>query len=384
MPRYRWEKRTHLFIQVAFLGAALWGVIVVLQQLQALVTSLGGAFVLAYLLNPPVAALERRGFPHAAAIVTVLSAVILLFGAAIGVITPFIVEELESFVVDFPRRFDAMQTTVESALGRPLPSVATEWWTLASERLSAEDVSGMLSELGGGLGSLFRIATVLVLTPIFTVYLLIDFQRVARFLVSLIPSWARSSATNIAREIDTAVASWLRGELVVMLTLSTLYSAGLVAVGVPLAVVIGFTAGMLAFVPYVGVTVGLILGLLIVLIDFQGWGQVLGLLGVFAAVQTLDGLFITPNVLGGRVGLSPVAVIAGLIVCGTLLGFGGILLAVPITASVVVIGRHLVAIYRRSDFYRVAPLADDEPVGAEADADEPPATLRDPDPPEID
>jgi predicted PurR-regulated permease PerM len=359
MPRARWERRTHLLIQVAFLCVAVWGLIVLLQQLQTLVTALGAAFVLAYLLNPPVAALERRGWSHSLAIVTVLGGVILVIGGAVGVVAPFIFDELQRFVTDAPRRFLGMQTTLEQALGRPLPNVASEWWSLAEERLSAEDVSGLLSGVGGGIGSLFRLVAVVVLTPIFTVYLLIDFPRVARFLVSLIPAWARSTATGVFREIDRAVASWLRGELVVMLTLSTLYSVGLAIAGVPLSIVIGFTAGMLAFVPYVGVTVGLMIGLLIVVMDFQGWPQLLGLLGVFAAVQTLDGLFITPNVLGGRVGLNPVAVIAGLIVCGTLLGFGGILLAVPITASVVVIGRHLVASYRRSDFYRFAPLSEE-------------------------
>jgi predicted PurR-regulated permease PerM len=356
------QRRTHFFVQLAFVAVALWGVVVILQQLQALVSALGGAFVLAYLLNPPVAALEKRGLSHALAIVAVLSAVILVFAGALGIVAPLIFDELDRFVVDMPGRFEQAQGTLESALGRPLPKVATDWWDLAADRLSAEDISGLLANVGGGLGSLFNLLAILVLTPIFTVYLLIDFQRVARFLVSLIPSWGRSSVTQILREIDHAVARWLRGELVVMLTLSTLYSVGLTLVGVPLAVVIGFTAGMLAFIPYVGVTLGLVLGLVITLVDFQGWSQVLGLLAVFGVVQTLDGLFITPNVLGGQVGLNPVAVIAGLIVGGTLLGFGGILLAVPLTAAVVVIGRHVVASYRSSRFYRVPPTASDSMV----------------------
>ena len=85
--------------------------------------------------------------------------------------------------------------------------------------------------------------------------------------------------------------------------------------------------------------------------DFQGWGQILGLLGVFAIVQTLDGLFITPRILGGSVGLNPAAVIAGLMVCGSLFGIGGVMIAVPLTASVVVIVRHLVRRYRESEFF---------------------------------
>ena len=358
MPKARWERRTHLFVQAAFLCVAAWGVIALLRELQTLVIALGGAFVLAYLLNPPVAWLERRGWSHVLAIVAVLGAVVVLLGGAIGIVAPFIVDEFQTFVVDMPKRFETLQSTLESALGRPLPKVASDWWALASDRLSAEDISGLLAELGGGIGTLFRLGVILVLMPIFTVYLLADFQRIARFLLALVPRWGRSKVIQVAREIDGAVAQWVRGELVVMLTLSTLYSVGLVLLDVPLAVLIGFTAGMLAFIPYVGVTLGLVLGLMVTLMGFQGWGQVLGLLAVFGAVQTLDGLFITPNVLGGRVGLSPVAVIAGLFVCGTLLGFGGILLAVPITASVVVIARHMVAAYRGSEFYR-GPGAED-------------------------
>jgi predicted PurR-regulated permease PerM len=365
-----WQRRTHVFVQLAFLGAAAWGVVAILQQLQTLVTALGGAFVLAYLLNPPVAALERRGWSHAMSIVIVLGAVILALGGAVAVVVPLIAGEAERFVVDLPARFTSLQDMAERALGRPLPGVAAEWSSVVGSRLSAEQLGGLLSEVGGGIGSLVRLVVIVTLTPIFTVYLLIDFQRIARFMASLIPVWARPKITEIAREVDSAVAHWVRGELVVMLTLSTLYSIGLAIVGVPLSVVVGFVAGMFAFIPYVGVTLGLLLGLALTLMDFQGWGQVAGLLSVFAAVQTLDGLFITPNVLGGRVGLNPVAVIAGLFVCGTVLGFGGILLAVPLTASVVVVGRHILESYRASTIYRESPRAGD--LGAPDDPPAPP------------
>jgi predicted PurR-regulated permease PerM len=141
------------------------------------------------------------------------------------------------------------------------------------------------------------------------------------------------------------------GQLTVMAIMGGLYAIGYTLIGVRLAVPIGLLAGFLTFVPYVGSTVALVLGLLMVLVHFTGWGQILAVVSVYLVIQTLDGLVITPRVVGGKLGLSPVWVLFALMAFGQLFGFIGVMLALPASAVIKVFVVEGVSRYRRSGFY---------------------------------
>lgn len=344
-------RRTHTFIQAAFVLAFAYGFLEILQRLQPLMIALGAAFVLAYLLDPLVLGLQRRKVPRVASVILVLGACGSLLALILSLTMPLVSSQVAEFVDDAPKRMGAFSDWIELSSGTTVTLLWDELQSEISARMSSGEIRDLVGSLSGGIESLSRVLVVIALIPIFTLYLLLDFPRLIRFLGSLVPPRNRARVYAIAREISDVIAQWVRGELVVMVTLSGLYSFGLVYVGAPLGVLVGFIMGMLAFIPYIGPGLGLSLGIVLTLMDFQGWGQILGLLGVFAIVQTLDGLFITPRILGGSVGLNPAAVIAGLMVCGSLFGIGGVMIAVPLTASVVVIVRHLVRRYRESEFF---------------------------------
>jgi predicted PurR-regulated permease PerM len=154
------------------------------------------------------------------------------------------------------------------------------------------------------------------------------------------------------REIDAMVSGYVRGQVIAIVILSALYAIGLYATGLRLAVPIGVLTGCLAFVPYVGFSTGLFLAVLMSIIDWHGGAFVLQVMAVMLSVQVLDGLFITPRVVGRSVGLGPVEVLLAMAAAGTLFGFVGVLLAVPIGATAKIVIRRMVMAYRRSDFYR--------------------------------
>jgi predicted PurR-regulated permease PerM len=234
---------------------------------------------------------------------------------------------------------------------------------------AADTVRGLFARFGGALEGasgdvatalrgafttatgLLRVLLAALLTPVFSIYFLSDYLTLKAAARELVPPRHREQVMSIVAEVNHALASWLRGQLTVMLILGTLYSTGLAIAGIPLGVAIGIATGLMAFVPYVGVGIGLCLALLSALLDPQPAAAAMGVLATFGAVQALDAMVITPRVVGGRVGLSPVAVILALTLGGELLGYAGLLLAVPAAAvSKVLLGRAYAA-YRRSSFY---------------------------------
>lgn len=357
-------RRTHTFVQIAFVLAFVYVFLEILQRLQPLMIALGAAFVLAYLLDPLVLVLQRRRVPRVLSVLLVLGAGGATLALLLSLLLPMVADQIAEFIDSAPERIETMGVWIEASSGTTLPLLWDDLQVELSRRISSGEIRDVLGSLSGGIESISRVVIVLVLIPIFTLYLLLDFPRLIRFFGALVPPCNRARVYGLSREISDVIAQWVRGELVLMVTLSTLYSLGLVYVGVPLGVLVGFIMGMLAFIPYIGPGLGLSLGLLLTLMDFNGFGQLLGLAGVFVVVQTLDGLVITPRILGGSVGLNPAAVIAGLMVCGSLFGIGGVMIAVPLTASAVVISRHFLQRYRESTFF----LAGSEEEGAiEAD-----------------
>lgn len=313
------------------------------------------ALFLAYLLDPLVTRMAppRGRVPRFWGALGCLLGV-LLFVAGVGlIVVPLLVHQISLLGEQLPdllARFESEAVPwVERTLQVTLPTTFAEFATRAREFLKARNVAG---QLAGSLGAVFVGLFYVVLAPVLAVMFLEKYPTLREFGLGLVPRPHRQLVTEVGTEIDRAVSGWIRGQIIVMIFQSVCYVVGLTLLGVDYGLLIGLLAGVLAFVPYVGVGVGLLLALLACLIDYRGGGQVIGVVCLFAAVPLVDGLFVTPRVVGDRTGLGPVGVILALLFCGELFGLAGVLLAVPLAATAVIIGRRALHAYRESHLYR--------------------------------
>lgn len=355
--------------------------LLVLRRLAVVVAPLVTGLFLAYLLNPWLTRLERRGLPRPLGIVVLLA---LSFGALTGLallLPPLLSHEFERFAERWHDYALRLETVILPWLRHRLhlPRDATHLeltgQTLTRLQVLLQSARGdVATAIAGALHTatgVLRLLLAALLTPVFAIYFLSDFPKLRSAARELVPPRRRRQVLGIVSEINHALAAWVGGQLMVMFILGTLYATGLALAGVPLGVVIGIVTGLMAFVPYVGVSIGLCLALLAALLDPQPAGALVGVLATFAAVQALDGLIVTPRVLGGRVGLSPVAVIFALTLGGELLGYVGVILAVPTAAVCKVLLAHARATWMESRTYLgdEAPgdgegrLGDDDPRG---------------------
>jgi predicted PurR-regulated permease PerM len=203
----------------------------------------------------------------------------------------------------------------------------------------------------GGLALLGFVVN-LLLVPVVLFYLLRDWNDLLARVEGLLPRRWHGQLTGIAREIDAVLAEFLRGQLAVMLLMSVLYVLGLWLAGLEFALPIGVITGMLVFVPYVGMLTGLALASLVALMQFPGIGAAIPVWVVFAIGQALEGMVVTPLLVGQRIGLHPLAVIFALLAFGQIFGFFGILLALPASAALLVGLRHLRNVYLNSSLYQ--------------------------------
>lgn len=192
----------------------------------------------------------------------------------------------------------------------------------------------------------------LLLIPLVLFYLLRDWHLFLAHIGQLVPRRYSPKTLEIANEVDSVLGEFLRGQLTVMLVMSAFYAAGLYFSGLDLALPIGLLAGLLGFVPYLGIGLGILLALASGLLQFTSVGQLVPILVVFGLGQILESMILTPWLVGDRIGLHPVAVIFALMAGGQLFGFAGILLALPVTAAIAVGLRHIRRGYLASHFYQ--------------------------------
>jgi predicted PurR-regulated permease PerM len=230
--------------------------------------------------------------------------------------------------------------------GAQIQDIITKNWKTAGGLLG--DVLIMAGNNGMALVGI--IGNILLL-PVVLFYLLRDWDGFVASIGQLIPrEWHDKSAT-VASEINQVLAEFLRGQLSVMLAMSVFYAIGLWLAGLSLALPIGLVAGLLGFVPYLGIATGITLALIVAALQFTSLGQVIPVLMVFGLGQMLEGMILTPKLVGDRIGLHPVVVIFALLAGGQLFGFAGVLLALPVSAAIAVGLRHTKDHYLNSDTY---------------------------------
>ena len=348
-----------------------------LQRTAMVLAPLFTGMFLAWLLNPAVLRLGQRGLPRPLAIVVLLVGFGAMVAAVVLVLPPLLSREIDGFISRFSESVQHLETVIlpwlraTLHLPRSTSSGETVRQALANLNDALQGARGDLSSAVAGAMStargLLQLLLAVILTPVFTIYFLSDYPALRTSLDDLIPPRHREQVVGMLDEINHALASWARGQLTVMVILGTLYATGLSLTHVPLGMAIGLATGLMAFVPYIGVAIGFCFAMAAALLEPSPAGAILGVVATYGAVQSLDAFFITPRVLGGRVGLSPVAVIFALSLGGQLLGYAGVVLAVPTAAVCKVLLQHARRWYFATPFYTGDPavLTDEEAAAIE-------------------
>ena len=342
---------------LVLLGWLVW-------QLAPVITPFAVAAGIAYLTDPLVDRLEtakvgRFTIGRTLAVSIVFLLLTLLLAISLLVIIPVLLRQAGELIEQVPQMIDWFTGTALpwltaqlgfdlTALRRPeLVDLAKEYWQEA-----AGAALEVMQTVGRGGAVALTVITNLVLIPVVAFYLMRDWDKLMAGIQNLLPRSAVGQVTGVAREIDDVLSAFLRGQFMVMIALGVIYAIGLWAVGLKAAFLIGMAAGLLSIVPYLGSVVGLGLALAMALFQFGDVWHFILVLIVFGVGQTLEGTVLTPNLVGDKIGLHPVAVIFAVLAGGQLFGFLGILLALPVAAALNVVLRHVQDIYQHSAWYR--------------------------------
>ncbi len=357
------DNRDQIFMQrsirwliIAVVSASV--LLALLWLLKAALTPLAVAFVLAYLLDPLIDRFEARRVPRSLAIFLLLAPM----GAALAALALFLLPRLQRELVEFSSQLpvyweaasQSLGPALERTFGVELPGTLRE----GLERLRDGEVALPVDVVRDFLGRvvLFFTGTIqalvgLVVIPVIAFYLLVEFDAIKSWLLSYIPRNQVDWVVEKARTIDGLMSSFIRGQLSVCALLGLLYAVGFSLIGIPLAVVIGVAAGLLAIIPYVGGAVALIGASGVCLFEFGLGLELMLVVGWYALVQAFEGFVLTPRIVGGSLGLHPVTVIVALLIGADLLGFLGLLVAVPVAAVLQVLLLELGEAYRQSTLY---------------------------------
>ncbi|PKO51385.1 MAG: AI-2E family transporter [Betaproteobacteria bacterium HGW-Betaproteobacteria-2] len=320
------------------------------------------AAILAYICKPIVDRISmwkagKLAFGRTLATVITMLLLVGVTLLLVLIIVPMLQKELLLMVQRLPDIIDLLRARFEPWLLQhfgislnidlnQIQDILSKHWKVASDLITPV----LLSISKNGFAIVFWIIN-LLLVPVVLFYLLRDWHAIVARIAQLIPrGWYEKTAV-IAGEIDVMLAEFLRGQLSVMLLMTVFYAIGLWAAGLELALPVALVAGLLGFVPYLGVTIGLLMALMAAALQFSSPGEVVPILAVFAVAQLLEGFVLTPWLVGDRIGLHPVVVIFTLLAGGQLFGFAGILLALPVGAAIAVGLRHARQGYLSSETY---------------------------------
>ncbi len=333
-------------------------VIALFFLLEPILTPFLVAGLLAYLGDPLADRLEARGMGRTLSVTLVFSALILLVAIALLLTVPLIGRQLDLLAHKIPEWLHQLQQTLVPWLQKKLDlpqgslpitkfkAAISENWTTAGSMLGQVwvKIAGSSMALIAGLANL-------VLIPVVTFYLLRDWDILMSHIRDLLPRSIEPTVVKLANECDEIIGAFIRGQLLVMLALGVMYTVGLGFVGLDLALILGLIAGLASIVPYMGFFVGIAAASIAAWFQFHDLMPLIGVASVFAVGQLLEGMVLTPLLVGDRIGLHPVAVIFAIMAGGQLAGFSGILLALPAAAIIMVLLRHAHRTYKDSAVY---------------------------------
>ena len=320
------------------------------------------AAILAYICDPLVDKIslwgtQKNKLGRTPATVLVMLIILGIITLLLLIIIPLLQKQSLLIVERLPGVISNLRANIEpwlqSKLGISLAIDSTQIQEVVTKnwKTAGNILADVLQAAGSNSMALIGVIANILLLPVVLFYLLRDWDGVVAGVGELIPRDFIGKITEIAQEIDQMLAEFLRGQLTVMVLMSIFYSTGLWLAALDNALPIGLIAGLLGFVPYLGPAIGLGLALLAGALQFTSFGQLLPVLLVFGTGQLIESNFITPKLVGDRIGLHPVVVIFSLLAGGQLFGFAGVLLALPVSAAIAVGLRHTKDNYLGSDAY---------------------------------
>jgi predicted PurR-regulated permease PerM len=354
--------------QIGFWIGAFLLLVVLLWLFSGVLLPFAAAFVLGYLLDPVVDRLERLGLNRLGATLLIIACAALVLVLISVSIMPVLWHQAAGFIEALP----AYAVKLEELISAEIARLSRDYGGGLIDKLglgnkgggelasatndlvahAAQWAASFLNSLLTGGAALISLISLLVVTPVVAFYMLLDWDKMIVSIDGLVPLRHRETVRALAREIDTAMAGFLRGQSLVCLILGAWYGIGLSLIGLNFGLLIGITGGVLSFVPYVGSLSVLIVSSTVAIV--QDWPQLKLLamsLGIFLIGQFLEGNILSPNLVGKSVGLHPVWLIFALLAFGSLFGFTGLITAVPFAAAAGVILRFAVRRYRESNLY---------------------------------
>lgn len=337
--------------------AAAVALVWLLLSLEAMLMPFFAGMILAYLADPLANRLERWGLSRPLAVSVVFLVLLALLAVGLLVLIPLLVQQLRQLGEVTPGIFEWLETVlapqvqawtgfdVAAELDNVQETLAEHW----------QDAGGYLAQFLGQVGrsgmAFVTWVTYVSLIPVVTFYLLLDWRRLMASLRDLLPRGWEADVVRLAGRCDEVLSAFLRGQLLVMLSLGVIYGLGLTLMGVRFGVLIGLISGLASIVPFLGFIVGIGIALIVAFFQFGTWLALLGVVAVFSIGQAIESTVLQPKLLGDRIGLHPVAVIFAVLAGGNLFGFTGVLLALPAAAVIMVLLRELHDRYKSSTLY---------------------------------
>jgi predicted PurR-regulated permease PerM len=348
----------HLERQAVFWIAVAVALVLLIGLLREIMLPFIAGIVIAYFLNPLADGLERVGLPRVwASLLILLVAIVALVAVAIFVV-PLLVQQAEQLATALPDeiakrsaqieayardRFGTRFPEIEASIRSALKGLAENWTAIAGWVASSLWTHG---------SAVVNFVSLLVVTPLVVFYVLVDWHKMIARIDSWLPRDHLFTLRALASDVNASVSAFIRGQGTVCLILGVFYAAGLSAAGLRYGLLVGLATGLLSFVPFVGWTLGLITASVLAIVQFWPDATPLAIVvGIFAAGQAFDAGFLSPQIVGSKIGLHPVWLIFALFVFSYLFGFVGVLVAVPVAAAFGVLVRFALDVYMRSKLY---------------------------------
>ncbi len=345
-----------------FMGLPLLAILLVLVwllfELRPILTPFVVGALIAYLGDPASDWLEKKGMGRNLAVVTVFLVITLVLVGGLLIMLPLLLSQINVLVRGIPAIYEWMTQSglpwLWATLDLP-PEAVPQLQVRETLAEHWQSVGKLVASIGGHItGSSVNFLVSLgnlVLIPVVAFYLMRDWDKLTPKVMALLPEDWQEGGTALARECDEVIGAFLRGQLLVMLALTVIYSLGLVILGLEVAVAIGVFAGLFAIVPYLGTVMGVGAAAIAAWFQFGEFSALLGVAAVFTVAQMIESYLLTPLLVGDRIGLHPVAVIFAVLAGGQLAGFVGVLVGLPVAAVIAVLLRHVNDYYKATEFY---------------------------------
>ncbi|MHC1549511.1 AI-2E family transporter [Phyllobacterium sp. K27] len=363
------DKDIHVEVQLNSLGsnfrrqAVFWTAAMVVFGLFLFVFSsillpFVAGMVLAYFLDPVADRLQRLGLSRLLATIVILVLFIVTFTILLIILVPVLASQMSDFIARLPSYVSRLQELIASRDSQWLKDFIGVDAAVIRNSLDSllQQGAGFLTTLLQSIWSsgktLIDVVALFVVTPVVAFYMLLDWDRMVSKIDQLVPRDHLYTVRGIATDMNKAIAGFVRGQGTVCLLLGMIYAVGLTVVGLNFGLLIGLFAGLISFIPYVGSLVGLVLALCVALVQFwPEWGGIVGVAVAFGIGQFIEGNILQPKLVGHSVGLHPVWLMFALFAFGSLMGFTGMLIAVPTAAAIGVLVRFVINRYQQSPLY---------------------------------